>query len=1098
MKNLFALIVLAASTHASAQLAAVNGYCEQGAQPAQVSGMNSTNKLQGIVPGCLVTPYLTGTTTLATYYLTPAGNPQTGPFTADTTTGQWLCYAAINLGYDVAMSTGRTNTGIFPGTNINVGCGSNTGVTCDVAHGGTGATTAAGALANLGAAAADVVSSGTSGQAAFYTSTTTVGSVPNATALGTLVTSGGGLSPVPGLVGDGSTDDSGAITTALSTGGSFELPTNLQAGGGTIALANTVYFSEGGSQLHGQGWSMYAQAGTTQSYSPSTGSAIRMDGQLTPGTWTTNTPYTRLWAGTVDNMNILAPNTDNGAGLLLTDISLNSGNVTLSNLLVKAQHGIYALSYDGSQVDNVYTVGGSHLLPQQAVNVFGGNTSNSLNIKSLRGSCSTGTTPYFSQLLFGIGNRVRISETGGCGGILYVGGWGTAGTTPPTLTPTYALVPYTTGGNAGYTMTAITVSGGSSDWVQPVQATFSTTQCPIAPTIEPIVNAPLGTAGQITQIKIVDGGWCNTAAPTITLKANQTYVVVNDFDIGDTEVLQGPTVFVAHGSSAQGRWAGFQGQNYYLGAPYQVDVNGKLTLTNNPGLNQQMAAPVVTDGGTGGGGTYASGGTFYFFLQAASSLSCNPTVAVSTYVPPCINAVSAAAAITLPANHQALVTFPSTPVAAPGGATVTYTIYRGTTATASASTAIATVTLPATSYLSNGSESTVAAPASSNIPLVALLTPYSNAVVTSPTAGPTAAYLGYGDTGIDSYGNYYNLYSGEPVLNSLPPASLLYRTHGVWVLCKGGLTCTDGFYKSLCTASGGAISCAWSSNLLTGLSASNSYNDSTGTHFTMDQTGAGSPSTPFVYFYADGSVAASAYIKFVQIYNSNTTAGAQGLAIYDSTASTTNLLGYSFANNASYFEHPLYMSPQVLATSNTTQQASNKITSIASAWCGAGSEAKPQYADNLQLGSGTNPTMTRMQSWTPGACTGVFLDDFSTASYMKIAQIVAAGSLPTMAPGAAAGSSPTCTTVTGVNKDGTISCTTGSATTTGVLATVTFNPALAVAPVGCSLTPRTATTTVPAGSVVWTGAPSTTTWTVNVGAVALSTGTNYSWSYNCE
>jgi hypothetical protein len=148
----------------------------------------------------------------------------------------------------------------------------------------------------------------------------------------------------------------------------------------------------------------------------------------------------------------------------------------------------------------------------------------------------------------------------------------------------------------------------------------------------------------------------------------------------------------------------------------------------------------------------------------------------------------------------------------------------------------------------------------------------------------------------------------------------------------------------------------------------------------MDQTGAGSSSTPLVYIYADGTAAASTYIKFVQIYNSNTTAGAQGFAIYDSTASTTNLLGYSFANNGSYFEHSLYLYPQVLATSNTTQQSSNKITSTASAWCGAGAAALPQYTDYLILGSGTNPTMTRTMGWTPGTCTGAFNVDYSSAS----------------------------------------------------------------------------------------------------------------------
>jgi hypothetical protein len=116
MKNLFVLIVLAVSLPASAQLSTVNGWCEQGAQSAVVSGMNSTNKLQGIIPGCTVTPYLTGTTTLATYYLSLTGSPQTGPFTADTNTGQYLFYAANGICLDVYRSSGTTDTGVTPNT----------------------------------------------------------------------------------------------------------------------------------------------------------------------------------------------------------------------------------------------------------------------------------------------------------------------------------------------------------------------------------------------------------------------------------------------------------------------------------------------------------------------------------------------------------------------------------------------------------------------------------------------------------------------------------------------------------------------------------------------------------------------------------------------------------------------------------------------------------------------------------------------------------------------------------------------------------------------------------------------------------------------
>ena len=116
---------------------------------AKTSGLNSSNYLQGIIPSCTVTVYLTGTTTLATT------TPQS-PFTANTNGSIPPIYAAINQGYDVVLSGGiapntypapRTITGLYPGQSI-TSCGAIT--PCTIPEGGTGATTAAGALVNLG------------------------------------------------------------------------------------------------------------------------------------------------------------------------------------------------------------------------------------------------------------------------------------------------------------------------------------------------------------------------------------------------------------------------------------------------------------------------------------------------------------------------------------------------------------------------------------------------------------------------------------------------------------------------------------------------------------------------------------------------------------------------------------------------------------------------------------------------------------------------------------------------------------------------------------------------------------------------------------
>jgi len=51
-------------------------------------------------------------------------------------------------------------------------------------------------------------------------------------------------------------------------------------------------------------------------------------------------------------------------------------------------------------------------------------------------------------------------------------------------------------------------------------------------------------------------------------------------------------------------------------------------------------------------------------------------------------------------------------------------------------------------------------------------------------------------------------------------------------------------------------------------------------------------------------------------------------------------------------------------------------------------------------------------------------------------------------------------------------------------------------PQGCSLMPRNAAAAAVSGTI-FTGAPSSSGWTVNVGTTALAASTNYAWSYQC-
>lgn len=100
------LFVIAGAASLAAQNTAVNGYCVQGAATASLSGMQSTNSLQGIIPSCTVTVYITGTTTLATIYADRPGTPLSNPFTANVTTGQWIFWSASSSAFDVVLSGG--------------------------------------------------------------------------------------------------------------------------------------------------------------------------------------------------------------------------------------------------------------------------------------------------------------------------------------------------------------------------------------------------------------------------------------------------------------------------------------------------------------------------------------------------------------------------------------------------------------------------------------------------------------------------------------------------------------------------------------------------------------------------------------------------------------------------------------------------------------------------------------------------------------------------------------------------------------------------------------------------------------------------------
>jgi hypothetical protein len=87
--------------------------------------------------------------------------------------------------------------------------------------------------------------------------------------------------------------------------------------------------------------------------------------------------------------------------------------------------------------------------------------------------------------------------------------------------------------------------------------------------------------------------------------------------------------------------------------------------------------------------------------------------------------------------------------------------------------------------------------------------------------------------------------------------------------------------------------------------------------------------------------------------------------------------------------------------------------------------------------------------------------------------------------------------VTGTNLAGVITLRTGTeAASSGTVAAVRFYGRLGVAPQGCSLMAREPNA-ASAATTIYTSAPDTTAWKVNVGKSALADATTYVWSYIC-
>ena len=114
MKKLAILLaLLLLPSFALGQTGAYSGHTFVGGVPATTSGMNSSNYMDGIIPGASITVYLTGTTTKATIYADGSNTPLSNPFFSNlapgTNPGGFIFWAAQNQGLDIQAQGGMGN-----------------------------------------------------------------------------------------------------------------------------------------------------------------------------------------------------------------------------------------------------------------------------------------------------------------------------------------------------------------------------------------------------------------------------------------------------------------------------------------------------------------------------------------------------------------------------------------------------------------------------------------------------------------------------------------------------------------------------------------------------------------------------------------------------------------------------------------------------------------------------------------------------------------------------------------------------------------------------------------------------------------------------
>jgi hypothetical protein len=977
------------------------------------------------------------------------------------------------------------------------------------------------------------------------------------TTLNNLHTAGGGPLPIPGIACDGVTDDSATINAVTNGGfGAYILPSSSQGNDNYCLATHTIHFTHNNFSLSGSViGTNQAGTGVTEIMNnmPDASNTSYVCASNVCTVQATNSFTGNANAKLADLVSFNVPPGDNMAALNGYQAYVTSA--TSSQYTFNMPTTIFTGSNTTSSTTGIV----ADIADCQS-GTGGGNPCEGVELHNIRIVSSTGLSSGVALSANGTtgGNNNNYFKLDG----VFLGGFAECLTTAGTTTNAVGMGVWCAGNSKtnanSYTieMGLPYIGGPYFSTINSSNGIFNGSCNPSGAATGAGFFRVWTGAGNTFAFNAVAGCTIGVRVGNNTAVAGS--VANADVTIGDMEGT--PIDVFSDSSTAVVHYHGTAGSGTGAQAPFQTTGYSLLTIDQPQGHPVGTNPPTLSASGSGSGYTATAwyfavqgtgSGSCIPSLAATTNIPlCQMTTSTAAAITP-----SAGQNITITFPSQ----YPLTTVA---GATPMYTVWRGTTATVSSMVPIATVPASALSYTSNGNETNniaITGLTGTGPGVLSFTNTGTNNLTagylidlsgfTSLAANLNGTYGIVSATGLSSttfqlttattvtgtssgVGNA-RLLTANPTQSTIPAASSNATNANITFTGAQYTNSTNQTYNAMAQLSNGAYvlpatfnvtfapTCSqWNRtavynitpvtgadsvqqclqtatgvyglgpNLASVMSQVTSSSTALGNFFSITDSSAGTASTSLGAFNVTGTAAVETPVT---ANNQTQTSGYWVLKYCDYFSSAC----YGVANNGESWPHNLSLIPATIWTSGANI-AGTRLYGYGSVNHG-GVGVSVGYDQYMQFGSGADPAATLYFGYVPGTSTGLGHVDFTSwTSGVNLTQVIPTGSLPTMAPGAAAGSSPTCTAMTGVNMSGTLTCVTGTGTTTGILTTISFNPSVATAPIQCSLTPASATTIVPAGSVVWVSAPTTSGWVINVGGAALTASNSYRWSYSCQ